>query len=170
MTFSTLPDRRAAADPGAAAVADSTHTLTNQELLERVRSVAAQLMQHGIGTADVVAAWLTNRVEFVTLMFTAWRVGATITPVNPALTPAEVTRQHIEHPTREQAAGVFATMNPIPTPWVAMAIGTAGYTAGLSVVALQRHGLTPASAEDEFRKSADAPDARTCSSPCPRSA
>jgi (+)-trans-carveol dehydrogenase len=25
---------------------------------------------------------------------------------------------HIEHPTREQAAEVFATMNPIPTPWV----------------------------------------------------
>jgi long-chain acyl-CoA synthetase len=93
MTFSTLPDRRAGADPGAAAVADSTQTLTNQELLERVRSVAAQLTQHGIGTADVVAARLTNRVEFVILMFAAWRIGATITPVNPALTPGEVSRQ-----------------------------------------------------------------------------
>jgi long-chain acyl-CoA synthetase len=93
MTFSTLPDRRAVADPGAAAVADSTHTLTNQEFLERVRSVAAQLTQHGIGTADMVAARLTNQVEFVILMFAAWRIGATITPVNPALTPAEVTRQ-----------------------------------------------------------------------------
>ena len=25
---------------------------------------------------------------------------------------------HIENPTREQAAEVFATMNPLPTPWV----------------------------------------------------
>jgi NAD(P)-dependent dehydrogenase (short-subunit alcohol dehydrogenase family) len=25
---------------------------------------------------------------------------------------------HLENPTREQAAEVFATMNPLPTPWV----------------------------------------------------
>ena len=33
------------------------------------------------------------------------------------------------------------------TSWQAMAIGTAGYTAALCVMALQRHGLTPASGE-----------------------
>jgi len=93
MTFSTLPDRRAAADPGAASVSDSTETLTNQELLDRARSVAAQLAQHGIAAGDVVALRLANRVEFVVLLFAAWRIGATITPVNPALTAVEVTRQ-----------------------------------------------------------------------------
>jgi acrylyl-CoA reductase (NADPH) len=52
--------------------------------------------------------------------------------------------------------GGFATRARVPAAWItriperfttwqAMAIGTAGYTAGLSVVALQRHGLTPAS-------------------------
>ena len=50
--------------------------------------------------------------------------------------------------------GGFATKARVPagwitripsqfTTWQAMAIGTAGYTAGLSVVALQRHGLNP---------------------------
>ncbi|WP_344770007.1 MDR family oxidoreductase [Aeromicrobium panaciterrae] len=50
--------------------------------------------------------------------------------------------------------GGFATRARVPAEWItriplrfstwqAMAIGTAGYTAGLSVVALQRHGLTP---------------------------
>lgn len=33
------------------------------------------------------------------------------------------------------------------TTWQAMAVGTAGYTAALCVMALQRHGLTPASGE-----------------------
>ena len=93
MKFSTLPDRRAAADPAAPAVADSALTLTNADLLDRVRSVAVQLRQDGIGRGDVVALRLTNRVEFVILLFAAWRVGATITPVNPALTAGEVTRQ-----------------------------------------------------------------------------
>ncbi|WP_202869481.1 MDR family oxidoreductase [Kribbella caucasensis] len=50
--------------------------------------------------------------------------------------------------------GGFATRARVPAEWItkipkqfttwqAMAIGTAGYTAGLSVVALQRHGLSP---------------------------
>ncbi|GAB3862064.1 long-chain fatty acid--CoA ligase [Nocardioides maradonensis] len=93
MTFATLPDRRAAAEPGAAAVADSNQALTNADLLAQVRSVAAQLGQLGVGMDDVVALRLTNRVEFVVLLFAAWRIGATITPVNPALTSSEVSRQ-----------------------------------------------------------------------------
>ncbi|WP_327097678.1 oxidoreductase [Nocardia vinacea] len=50
--------------------------------------------------------------------------------------------------------GGFATRARVPAAWItripprfttwqAMAIGTAGYTAALSVMALQRHGLTP---------------------------
>ncbi|MFD9445146.1 class I adenylate-forming enzyme family protein [Streptomyces sp. NPDC060006] len=42
---------------------------------------------------DVVALKLTNRVEFVLLLFAAWRLGATITPVNPSMTDVEVVRQ-----------------------------------------------------------------------------
>jgi acyl-CoA synthetase (AMP-forming)/AMP-acid ligase II len=40
-----------------------------------------------------VALKLTNRVEFVLLLFAAWRLGATVTPVNPSMTDVEVARQ-----------------------------------------------------------------------------
>ena len=93
MMFSTLIDKRAAENPAGPAVADSTTSLTNAELLTRVEAVAAQLADLGIASGDVVALRLINRVEFVILLFAAWRLGATITPVNPALTDGEVARQ-----------------------------------------------------------------------------
>ena len=40
-----------------------------------------------------MALKLRNRVEFVVLMFASWRLGATVTPVNPNLTDVEVIRQ-----------------------------------------------------------------------------
>jgi acyl-CoA synthetase (AMP-forming)/AMP-acid ligase II len=40
-----------------------------------------------------LALKLRNRVEFVVLLFACWRLGATVTPVNPSLTDAEVTLQ-----------------------------------------------------------------------------
>jgi long-chain acyl-CoA synthetase len=93
MTFSTLIDRRAIEDPTGPAIADSAQDLTNADLLDRVRAAAAHLADLGIGAGDVVALKLTNRFEFVVLLFAAWRLGATITPVNPALTDIEVARQ-----------------------------------------------------------------------------
>jgi len=111
MTFSTLVDKRAAANPAGSAIADSSTSLTNAEFLARVQAVAAQLADLGITSGDVVALRLTNRVEFVILLFAAWRLGATITPVNPALTDVEVTRQLDDSAAKllvieEDAAGV----------------------------------------------------------------
>ncbi|MFD0441076.1 class I adenylate-forming enzyme family protein [Streptomyces chartreusis] len=57
-------------------------------MLHRVRAAARQLQDLGIGPGDVVALKLTNRVEFVLLLF-----GAAITPVNPSMTAVEVARQ-----------------------------------------------------------------------------
>jgi long-chain acyl-CoA synthetase len=93
MNFASLPDRRAELDPHGAAVSDGHQSLTNTQLLSRVRTAARQLQDHGIGPGDVVALQLTNRVEFVVLLFAAWRLGATITPVNPSMTNVEVVRQ-----------------------------------------------------------------------------
>ncbi|WP_406034896.1 AMP-binding protein [Nocardioides sp. NBC_00163] len=93
MTFSTIIDRRATDNPSGPAIADSSQRLTNAELLDLVRAGATHLAELGIGAGDVVALKLTNRVEFVVLLFAAWRLGATITPVNPALTDSEVARQ-----------------------------------------------------------------------------
>lgn len=93
MNFASLPDRRADLDPHGAAVSDGRQSLTNTQLLDRVRTAACQLRDRGIGPGDVVALKLTNRVEFVVLLFAAWRLGATITPVNPSMTDVEVVRQ-----------------------------------------------------------------------------
>ncbi|MCX4852929.1 class I adenylate-forming enzyme family protein [Streptomyces canus] len=93
MNFASLPDRRAELDPHGAAVSDGHRFLTNTQLLNRVRMAARQLQDLGIGPGDVVALQLTNRVEFVVLLFAAWRLGATVTPVNPSMTDVEVVRQ-----------------------------------------------------------------------------
>lgn len=74
-------------------MADSTRSLTNAALLDRVLAAARHLDEQGVGRGDVVALKLRNRVEFVVLLFACWRVGATVTPVNPSLTDAEVTVQ-----------------------------------------------------------------------------
>ncbi|WP_371583271.1 class I adenylate-forming enzyme family protein [Streptomyces sp. NBC_01314] len=93
MDFASLTDRRAELDPHGAAVSDGHQSLTNTQLLNRVRTAARQLHALGIGPGDVVALKLTNRVEFVLLLFASWRLGATVTPVNPSMTDAEVVRQ-----------------------------------------------------------------------------
>lgn len=93
MTFASLPDRRADLDPHGAALSDGIQSLTNAMLLQRVRAAAHHLDELGVGTGDVVALKLRNRVEFVVLMFASWRLGATVTLVNPNLTDVEVIRQ-----------------------------------------------------------------------------
>jgi long-chain acyl-CoA synthetase len=93
MHLASLLDRRTTQSPNARAVSDATRSLSNVELLRWVSAVAEQLREHGIGRGDVVALRLTNRIEFVVLLFAAWRIGATVTPLNPSLTLGEVTRQ-----------------------------------------------------------------------------
>lgn len=93
MHLASLPDQRAAADPAGPAISDPRQVLTNEQLLTRVRAAAHDLRERGIAEGDVVAVMLPNRVEFVVLMFAVWRLGATVTPVNPSLTATEVDRQ-----------------------------------------------------------------------------
>ena len=93
MNFASLPDRRAETDPHEPAASDAAQSLTNAQFLDRVRAAARHLRLLGIGPGDVVALKLTNRIEFVILLFATWRIGATITPVNPSLTDTEVDRQ-----------------------------------------------------------------------------
>jgi long-chain acyl-CoA synthetase len=93
MTFASLPDRRADLDPNGLAASDGNRSLTNAGLLERVRAARRHLDELGVGAGDVVAVKLRNRVEFVVVLFACWRLSATVTPVNPSLTEAEVMRQ-----------------------------------------------------------------------------
>jgi long-chain acyl-CoA synthetase len=91
--FAALPEARAAADPGAPAVADDALQLDNAAFLDRVTRAAAALQRHGVGAGDVVAVVLPNRAELVISLFATWRLGAAVTPVNPALTATEMQYQ-----------------------------------------------------------------------------
>ncbi|WP_327139790.1 class I adenylate-forming enzyme family protein [Nocardia sp. NBC_01327] len=93
MNLSALPDRRAAVRPDDPALTDDGVALNNTRFLEAVRRAAATLRAYGVGTGDVVAVMLPNTADLVLSLFAAWRLGAAVTPVNPALVTAEVAYQ-----------------------------------------------------------------------------
>ncbi len=92
-TIAALPVRRAAQDPDGVCVSDAARTLSNAAFAADVDRLARTLLHAGVGSGDVVAVMLPNCCEIVTTMFAAWRIGATLTPVNPALTDPEVAYQ-----------------------------------------------------------------------------
>jgi acyl-CoA synthetase (AMP-forming)/AMP-acid ligase II len=96
MDYSKLPDLRAASAPDAPCIADTETSLSNAVFLEHVRRAAGGFSGHGIGQGDVVALMLPNGVEFVVAMFAAWRLGAAITPINPAASKTEATHQLLD--------------------------------------------------------------------------
>ena len=90
MSLAFVLDHRADVDPDGDVVSDGSQSLSNDELLHRVRAASRHLRDLGVRPGDVVALELTNRIEFVVLLFAAWRLGAAITPIDPSLTDGEV--------------------------------------------------------------------------------
>jgi long-chain acyl-CoA synthetase len=88
-----IPEERAARAPHAPCLADAHARLDNTAFAAAVRDTATLLAAQGVRRGDVLAVMLPNRVELVTIMFAAWRLGASMTPINPALTPVEVQYQ-----------------------------------------------------------------------------
>ncbi len=93
MHFATLPVLRATSDPDAPSLRDDAQELTNAVLLQRIEDAAAALHSRGVGAGDVIALALPNRVELIVALFAAWRLGATVTPINPVLGATEATYQ-----------------------------------------------------------------------------
>ena len=93
MNLSALPDLRAADNPLGSAVADDDTDLNNTKFLDAVARAAAVLAGRGVAAGEVVAIMLPNTAGFVVSLFAAWRLGAAVTPINPALQPAEVRYQ-----------------------------------------------------------------------------
>lgn len=90
MHCAEIPEQRAATDPDRPCLEDSRLRLNSGQFAGAVRGMAAVLVRHGLGPGDVVGAMLPNRAELVLAMFAAWRLGAALTPINPALTADEV--------------------------------------------------------------------------------
>ncbi|MBA2349227.1 MAG: AMP-binding protein, partial [Solirubrobacterales bacterium] len=82
---------RAQAAPSAPCLADPAADLDldNAAFLDRVQRAAAVLRRNGVEEGDVVAIVLPNVAELIVGLFAAWRVGAAVTTVNPALTLSE---------------------------------------------------------------------------------
>ena len=96
MNVAFLPDRRADLDPEGVAVSDASQSLTNALFAYRVRAASRHLRDLGLRPGDVLAVKLTNRIEFVVLMFGAWRLGVAVTPINPSVTDLEADRQLVD--------------------------------------------------------------------------
>jgi long-chain acyl-CoA synthetase len=93
MIAAVIPEDRALRDPEGPCIADERQELDNAGFAQAVSAVAALLAAAGLGPGGVLAIMLPNRVELVTSMFAAWRLGAAVTPVNPALTAQEAQYQ-----------------------------------------------------------------------------
>ncbi|GGL19738.1 AMP-binding protein [Nocardia jinanensis] len=85
MNLATLPDCRADAAPHAAAVADEHTDLTNIGFLDAVRRATTSLRAAGVAPGAVVAVMLPNTADLVVSLFAAWRAGAAVTLIDPAL-------------------------------------------------------------------------------------
>jgi acyl-CoA synthetase (AMP-forming)/AMP-acid ligase II len=81
------------AEDAALVEGNTGRVVTYGELREQVRRVAAGLAELGIGKGDVVALCSPNSPEFAIVFYAAARLGATLTPMNPANTPRELAHQ-----------------------------------------------------------------------------
>ncbi|BDT99796.1 class I adenylate-forming enzyme family protein [Nocardia sputorum] len=88
-----IPEVRAAWNPSDPCIADDREQLDNQDFARRVRRATAVLYVNGVREGDVVALVLRNRLEFIVILFAAWRLGAAVTPVKPDSTSQEVRYQ-----------------------------------------------------------------------------
>ncbi|MBR0985125.1 AMP-binding protein [Bradyrhizobium liaoningense] len=70
-------------------VCDGTQ-VSRTEFAAKIEATAAWLAAQGIGKGDVIAVWLVNRIEWVTLLFAAARLGAVVAAVNTRYRSAEV--------------------------------------------------------------------------------
>ena len=110
MHCAELVDVRAAAAADARCISDDAVALDNGEFAKRVRSVAGLLAQRGVRRGDVVATLLPNRVELVVILLAAWRLGAAVTPINPALTDSEAAYE------LEDSAARLVVLDNRPSP------------------------------------------------------
>jgi fatty-acyl-CoA synthase len=64
--------------------------VTRAQLTHAIDQTAAWLAEQGISRGDVIAVWLVNRLEWVTLLFAAARLGVIVAAVNTRYRSAEV--------------------------------------------------------------------------------
>lgn len=89
MLLSYLPWNRPAEWGGKPCLRDDREELTYDQFADRVAAAAEQFAELGVVRGSVVAIMLPNRIELLTAIVAAWRLGAAATPINPAFTATE---------------------------------------------------------------------------------
>ena len=107
MIIGYLPWIRSNKDVLRPCLRDARHELNYVEVVRRVDAIAGQLSSRGIGSGDVVAVMLPNRIELLLVLLAAWRLGATPTPLNPAFTANEA-----EYQLRDSGAKIVINTGP----------------------------------------------------------
>jgi fatty-acyl-CoA synthase len=77
-----LADRAAQRWPDRAALVFEEQRWTHRELAAEVDRVAKGLMAAGVAPGDHVAIWMTNRPEWLFVMYAAGKLGACLVPLN----------------------------------------------------------------------------------------
>ena len=76
----SVPEERANKEPQGACLTDEHGALDNAGFAAAVTAATATLAAAGLGPGDVLPLELAPRIEFVTTMFAAWRLGAAVRP------------------------------------------------------------------------------------------
>lgn len=74
----SVPEERANKEPSGACLTDERGALDNTGFATAVLTAAAALAAAGLGTGEVLPLEPAPRIEFVTAMFAAWRLGAAV--------------------------------------------------------------------------------------------
>jgi len=93
MSLPYLPWNRPAAWGVNPCLRDDREELSYDQFAQRVDAAAEQFAELGIGAGSVVAIMLPNRIELLTAIVAAWRIGAAATPINPMFTATEAEYQ-----------------------------------------------------------------------------
>lgn len=81
-------------DPKKIAIFDQDNFYTYEELDEHVGKLAQGIREYlGLTENDVIAVMSSNTIEYIFTLFACWRLGVTLTPMNPALKPDEIKYQ-----------------------------------------------------------------------------
>lgn len=91
-----LPEFRAQQDPGGRCLSAGSSAFSNAQFADVVDAAAAKLSHLGVRRGDIVAIMLPNRAEMIIALFATWRLGAAVTPINPALTALEARYQIVD--------------------------------------------------------------------------
>ncbi|KAJ4751518.1 4-coumarate--CoA ligase-like 4 [Rhynchospora pubera] len=104
--------------------ASTGDTISYPQFFSQVRSLTTNLLaQYGVSKGDVILVLSPTRMDLFVLYWSLLSIGAVVSPVNPALTPSEISRLiHLSKPSL--AFAVSSTSQKLPSNLNAVLLDT----------------------------------------------